>query len=60
MVECCVFFAVRTELLNINYTSFHIIFLPDRWQVVSVHPAGAAIFRLDTGFLGFPLSFNKC
>jgi hypothetical protein len=33
--------------------------LPDRWLQVSVYPEGPATGHLDTGFLGFPLSYKQ-
>jgi hypothetical protein len=66
MVRCGVLFEVRAEFLNNIYTSFGfkgvtISFrLPDCWLVASMHPEGPATGHLDTGFLGFPLSLNKC
>jgi hypothetical protein len=33
---------------------------PDCWLEISIHPEVPATGRLDTGFLGFPLSLSKC
>jgi hypothetical protein len=50
MVKCGVFFAVRTEFLNITYVSWG-------FKLKLEVPATG---HLDTGFLGFPQSLRKC
>jgi hypothetical protein len=39
---------------------FVIFYFPDCWLVASKRPEGPATSHLDTGFLGFPPSSNKC
>jgi hypothetical protein len=36
-----------------------LFWLSDRWLEVGVYPEGPATGHLDTGFLGFPLSYKQ-